>query len=138
MLGSEKQVDGNKNRPTNYMTGCLKQSTREQTRTFNDCFLQHWTYLSLQKGKKSYEFVLRQMPSTSHTVVSFLIRAPLVTTAYIALAPLLTHKHRFTLPPCRGTTTIIIIRIITIDDDDNQGMMEQHCPSVWHLMMIEE
>ena len=44
----------------------------------------------------------------------------------------------FTLPPCRGTMTIIIIRIMTINDDDNQGMMEQHCPSVWYLMMIEE
>ena len=44
----------------------------------------------------------------------------------------------FTLPPCRGTMTIIIIRIMTINDDDNQGMMEQLCPSVWYLMMIEE
>ena len=84
-----------------------------------------------------YMFVLRQIPSTNHTVVSFLIRAPVVTTAYTALAPLLTHKHFFfTLPPCRGTITIIIIRIMTINDDDNQGMMEQHCPSVWYLMIL--
>ena len=49
----------------------------------------------LTRSRWRYKFVLQQMPSTNHTVVSFLIRAPLVTTAYIALAPLPTHKHFF-------------------------------------------
>ena len=92
---------------------CTLFCCEKNLRTSSKKFFAHWNchskssdFLGLWQGygrvvevmtgsRWRYMFVLRQIPSTNHTVVSFLIRAPVVTTAYTALAPLLTHKHFF-------------------------------------------